>query len=170
MFLTDGSQHTLAFLSVLFTSGVHGFNCTFLQICETSDKHVKEEKMLAVEEAHELLVIPRRCTMMDTGDVAEAEMILEPACQKCWCCQQEDMLPVSSHQSLGFGGRLWLLPQLLLQFDPMAKDDFRLPRRLGDNGGCKLVLKWMSETFPPAFVAPNMAKARAIVSEVMNKL
>jgi superfamily II DNA helicase RecQ len=92
---------------------VHGFNYTFLQICETEDKHVKLEKMLAFQESLELFVIPCGCIhqamelrlealgqAMNNGDVEEVATTLGPACQKCWYCRKENMLPVSSHELL----------------------------------------------------------------------
>jgi hypothetical protein len=33
-------------------------------------------------------------------EVAEAETTLEPSCKKCWCCQQKDVIPILSRQSL----------------------------------------------------------------------
>jgi hypothetical protein len=92
---------------------VHGFNYTFLQICEMEDKHVKLEKMLAFQESLELFVIPCGCIhqamelrlealgqAMNNGDVEEVATTLGSACQKCWYCWKENMLPVSSHELL----------------------------------------------------------------------
>jgi hypothetical protein len=92
---------------------VQGFNYTFLQIFETEDNQVKQEKMLAFQESLELFVIPCGCIhqamelrlealgrALNNGAVEEVKITLGPACQKCWYCRKEDMIPVSSHQSL----------------------------------------------------------------------
>jgi hypothetical protein len=87
---------------------LHGFNYTYLQICEMADAKARTEKMVAYRETLELLVIPSRCIHQAMELRLEAlgramtikEETTHGPCQKCWYCRQEDVIPVFSHKKL----------------------------------------------------------------------
>jgi hypothetical protein len=65
------------------------------------------------------------------------------------------------------GGRVWTLPQLILQFESTAKNDFSIPKKLG---GKNFVPNWMRGVFPRPFVVRKPNKVGAIVQSLLSKL
>jgi hypothetical protein len=69
------------------------------------------------------------------------------------------------------GGRLWFLPQLILQFGSTAKDGFKIPKELGLKAGdSRIAPAWVDGFFPDPFVVKDLRKAQATVQHFIEEL
>jgi hypothetical protein len=66
------------------------------------------------------------------------------------------------------GGKLWSLPQLLLQFESTEKAAFHIPKGLGDLGNSKFIPSWVGAIFPSTADVHDWGKADRIVRAVIN--
>jgi hypothetical protein len=69
-----------------------------------------------------------------------------------------------------FGGSFCSLPQLLLQIGSVTKEDFQIPKGLGNQGGNTHTPTWMINIFPRPFVVPSWCPKQDIVARVVKKM